>query len=82
MNNLAIIGCSYTHWYDSNALLQTYPYLIAKNFPNYKVYDLSIPGGGNSSAFLRCKFVEDYYGIKLDKVKDSSHCTHLLAEHS
>ena len=66
--NLAIIGCSYSHWHDSKALYESYPALIAQDFDDYDVYDLSIGGGGNSSAYMRCKSVEDKYNIKIDKV--------------
>tara|TARA_Y100000114_G_scaffold126542_1_gene122960 strand:+ start:491 stop:1201 length:711 start_codon:yes stop_codon:yes gene_type:complete len=66
--HLAIVGCSYTHWHDCNGLFQTYPALIAAENLNYTVYDVSVPGGSNSTAFMRCKFVEDYYNVRLDKV--------------
>jgi hypothetical protein len=66
--NLVIIGCSYTHWNDSKALHETYPALIAKDFKDYDVYDLSIGGSSNTTAYLRCKGIEDKYNIKIDKV--------------
>ena len=66
--NLVIIGCSYSHWYDSKALYESYPALIAQDFKDYDVYDLSIGGSSNTTAYLRCKSVEDKYKIKIDKV--------------
>lgn len=66
--NLVIIGCSYSHWHDSKALYESYPALIAQDFNDYDVYDLSVGGGGNSTAYMRCKNVEDKYKIKIDKV--------------
>ena len=66
--NLVIVGCSYSHWYDSNALLQSYPALIAQDFKDYDVYDVSVGGSSNTTAYLRCKSVEDRYNIKIDKV--------------
>jgi len=68
MKNLAVIGCSYTHWQDSNNLFDTYPFYISEYFKDYNVYDLSHPGGGNSTAYLRLKWLENYYNITIDKV--------------
>lgn len=65
---LGIIGCSYTHWDYGDCVGQTYPALIAKQFPNYNVVDLSIPGSGNDSAFLRLNNFERIHKIKFSKV--------------
>lgn len=65
---LAIIGCSYTHWSDSNCLGYSYPALIAKDYPHYNVVDLSCPGSSNDSAYLRLFQFEKSKKIKFSKV--------------
>ena len=66
--NIAVIGCSYSNYRDSNALFETYPALIANYFPEHFVIDLTLPGGSNSSAYLRLKWYEERYNTKIDKV--------------
>ena len=65
---VAIVGCSYTHYKDSNSLFGTYPYFLAKNYPKYDIIDLSVPGGSNDSAYLRLQWYEQRYGKVIDKV--------------
>lgn len=65
---LGIIGCSYTHWADGDCLGKSYPGLIAKNFPDYNVVDLSIISASNDSAFLRLHNFEKQHNIKFTKI--------------
>ena len=65
---LAVIGCSYTNWQEHNCWYESYPALISKEFDNYFVVDLSIPGGSNNSAYFRLKSFEEFYRIKFDKI--------------
>lgn len=65
---IAIVGCSYTHYKDSDSLFGTYPYFLSKSFPNYNIVDLSTPGGSNDSAYLRLQWYEQRYGKVIDKV--------------
>lgn len=66
--NLAIVGCSYTHYYDGNCLFESYPALVAKQYKDYNVIDLSVPGGTNDSVYYRIRSFEKEYNIKFDKV--------------
>ena len=65
---IAIIGCSYTHYKDSNSLFGTYPYFLSKKYPEHDIVDLSVPGGSNDSAFMRLQWYEQRYGKTVDKV--------------
>jgi len=66
--NLAVVGCSYSHYADGNCLFKSYPAYIAENFPDWNVVDLSSPGSSNDSAYLRLFNFEHNYKIKFDKV--------------
>lgn len=68
MKYLAIVGCSYSHWSDGNCCHQSYPFLIAEQFLDYEIVDLSIPGSSNNSAYLRIKAWQDFHKIKFDKI--------------
>lgn len=66
--NLAVVGCSYSHWADGDCMFKSYPAYIAENYPNWNVVDLSSPGSSNDSAYLRLFNFEHNYKIKFDKV--------------
>lgn len=68
LKNLAIVGCSYTNWRDGDCLLQSYPALIANNFPEYNVIDLSICGDSNATVYYKIKQAEKQLKIKFDKI--------------
>lgn len=65
--NLAIIGCSYTNYWDGNLFGNTYPKLIADDHSNINVYDASIGGSGNDSCYLRLRNIERNFG-PIDKI--------------
>ena len=65
---LGVVGCSYSHWSFDNCLGETYPGLIAKNYPDYNVVDLSIISAGNDSAFFRLHTFEKQNNIKFTKI--------------
>ena len=65
---LGIVGCSYTHWFNGDCLGESYPAIIAKQFPNYNVIDLSIMGSSNESVFLRLYNFERIHKIKFSKI--------------
>lgn len=65
---LGIVGCSYTHWLEGNCLGESYPAIIAKQFPNYNIVDLSIMGSSNESVFLRLYNFERIHKIKFSKI--------------
>ena len=65
---LGVVGCSYSHWSFDNCLGESYPGLIAKNYPDYNVVDLSIISGGNDSAFFRLHTFEKQNNIKFTKI--------------
>ena len=67
MKKLFIVGCSYTHWSDGDCFGESYPALIAKEYPNWHVYDASEPGGSNDSVYLRLRYLEKLYGAP-DKI--------------
>ena len=67
MKKIFIVGCSYTNWNDGDCLGESYPALIAKEYPNWHVYDASEPGGSNDSVYLRLRYLEKLYGAP-DKV--------------
>ena len=56
--NLAIIGCSYSNYYDGDCFGNTYPKLIADNYSNINVYDASLGGASNDSCYLRLQNIE------------------------
>lgn len=68
LKNVAVIGCSYTNWRDGDCLLQSYPALIANDFPEYNVIDLSICGDSNSTVYYKIKQAEKQLKIKFDKI--------------
>ncbi len=68
MKNLLILGCSYSHWWDGKCFGKSYPALIAQNYPNYHVYDMSEPGGSNDTLYLRLKFLKEEFGVIPDKI--------------
>ena len=61
--NLAIIGCSYTNYWDGNLFGNTYPKLIADDHSDINVYDASIGGAGNDSCYLRLRNIERNFGL-------------------
>lgn len=65
---IAVVGCSYSHWDDTECFLESYPALIAKNYPDYNVVDLSSPGSSNDSAYIRLFHFEKTTGYKIKKV--------------
>ncbi len=65
---LGVVGCSYSHWSFDNCLGESYPGLIAKNYPDYNVVDLSIISAGNDSAFFRLHTFEKQNNIKFTKI--------------
>jgi len=65
---IAVVGCSYSHWDDGECFLESYPALIAKNYPDYNVVDLSAPGSSNDSAYMRLFHFEHLTGYKINKV--------------
>ena len=67
MKKLFIVGCSYTHWSDGDCFGESYPALIAKEYPNWHVYDAGEPGGANDSVYLRLQYLTEQYGTP-DKV--------------
>lgn len=67
MKKIFIVGCSYTNWNDGDCFGESYPALIAKEYPNWHVYDKSEPGGSNDSVYLRLRYLEKLYGAP-DKV--------------
>lgn len=64
---IAVLGCSYSNWWDANIFNESVPALIAKDNANITVYDASIGGCGNNSLYLRVKNIEKNFG-SLDKV--------------
>ena len=52
----------------SDCLGESYPAIIAKQFPNYNVVDLSIVSSGNDSVFFRLHNFETQYNIKFSKI--------------
>jgi hypothetical protein len=68
LKNLAIVGCSYSHWKDGDCLNESYPAIIAQRFPNYNVIDLSMCGDSNEAAYYKIKKAEEFFGIKFDKI--------------
>ena len=64
---IAVLGCSYSNWWDAEIFNESVPALIAKNNLDITVYDASIGGGGNNSLYLRVKNIEKNFG-SLDKV--------------
>jgi hypothetical protein len=68
LKNLAIVGCSYSHWTDGKCFGKSYPALIAKNNQEYNVFDLSICGDSNSTVWYKIKNTEEKYKIKFDKI--------------
>lgn len=68
LKNVAVIGCSYTNWRDGDCLLQSYPALIANDFPEYNVIDLSICGDSNATVYYKIKQAEKQLKIKFDKI--------------
>jgi hypothetical protein len=67
MKKIFIVGCSYTNWNDGDCFGESYPALIAKEYPNWHVYDASEPGGSNDSVYLRLRYLEKLYGAP-DKI--------------
>ena len=65
--NLAIIGCSYSNYYDGDCFGNTYPKLIADNYSNINVYDASLGGASNDSCYLRLQNIEKNFG-SIDKI--------------
>jgi len=68
MKNLVILGCSYTHWWDGKCFNKSYPALIARDYPEYHVWDMSEPGGSNDTIYLRLRFLERHYNVVPDKI--------------
>jgi hypothetical protein len=62
MKKLFIVGCSYTNWNDGDCFGKSYPALIAKEYPDWHIYDASECGGTNDSAYLRLRHFEKLYG--------------------
>jgi len=65
---IGIVGCSYSNWKEGNCLGKSYPALIAKDYQNYNVIDLTYSGSSNDSAYFRLWTFEQYYNIKFSKV--------------
>lgn len=65
---MAFLGCSYSNWDDGNCFYYSYPALVSKEFNNYNIVDMSIPGSSNDTLFLRLKYYEDNNKIKFDKI--------------
>lgn len=64
---IAVLGCSYSNWWDGNIFNESVPALIAKDNANITMYDASVGGSGNNSLYLRVKHIEKEFG-PLDKV--------------
>ena len=67
MKKLFIAGCSYSHWYDGKCFEQTYPALIAKEYPDWHVYDASYGGSAIDGVWWRFQHLEEIYGAP-DKI--------------
>jgi len=65
--NLAIIGCSYSNFWDGDIFGKTYPKLIADDYPDINIYDASLGGAGNDSCYLRLQNIEKNFG-SIDKI--------------
>ena len=68
LKNIVIVGCSYSHYTDGKCFGASYPALIAKNNQEYNVFDLSICGDSNATAYYKIKNTEEKYKIKFDKI--------------
>jgi len=62
LKKLFIGGCSYSHWSDGKCFEQSYPALIAKNYPDWHVYDASYGGSANDGIFWRFQHLEEKFG--------------------